>query len=88
MTLYEIEILAHYHCSRRDWMGPSFGNDLYNKTMDGFVSQGLLVRTHDTESPMYLPTERLHAYINFLQEVPLPVEVAEWRLPCKKEEKE
>lgn len=78
MTPYEIEILLHYHCSMGDYHGPSRGNPLYMETMDNFIQLGLLTENSKMEEgPDYSPTEKLHIYVEALQQVPLPV----YRMP-------
>jgi hypothetical protein len=80
MSPYDIEILLHYHSRTDDWSGPSAGNALHRETMRRFVQDGLLSRCEEpAASRDYEPTERLHAYVEGLCRVPLPVQ--RWVVP-------
>ena len=76
MTPYEIKILLDMYTSPAD--SPQFinPNNLGKKTLAKFMVDGLVVHEPDTYG-LYKATDRLRAYCEGLQLVPLP----EWSIP-------
>ena len=78
MTPFEIDILLHYAtcmCDHRLMCNPP---PIWRETMSWFIAQGLLVES-DSCDVAYIKTDRLVAYAEALQLVPLPVQ--KWVTP-------
>ena len=77
MTPFEIDILLHYATT----LGPHpLMRDpppIWRNTIRGFIEQGLLLESNDNAA--YIKTDRLTAYAEELQRVPLPVQ--KWVMP-------
>ncbi len=83
MTIYEIELVLHYHCSSAQDRVQTEGrvNDFYYETVRRLVDTGLLKRLESNEHGVSLEcTEKGSAYARALQEVPLPTPcwLVEW----------
>lgn len=73
MTPFEIGIALHYHtrcCDAEEIKVP-----IGPATIKMFMDEGLLVRHFDADdTQQYHPTEKLHAYVEALEKIPLPVQ--------------
>lgn len=90
MSPAEIDVLLWYHCRCEDHprvkerASTDTADDYNRSTIRSFLDLGLIVYVpeaeRDTRHPMiYLPTAKLHAYVNALQEVPMPVWKVDWK---------
>lgn len=81
MTPFEIDILLHYATTRGDH--PLIDNPppIWGRTITEFLEMGLLATGTDGVTA-YVATDRLRAYAEALQRVPLPVQ--SWVMPDSK----
>lgn len=79
MTLFEINILAHYAVSAVDHPLMAEPPPIWRDTMSKFVADGLLSCPQFCSAVAYVKTDRLVAYVEALQLVPLPVQ--RWVMP-------
>ena len=71
MTLLELEILFHYHCSPIEFERIS---DCIEQIKSDFVSQGMLEsNTEPSFKRKYQTTDKGKFYIEYLQSIPLPI---------------
>ena len=78
MTPFEIGILLHYATCSQDHELMRDPPPIWRETMRGFIAQGMLVESSGGDV-VYLKTDRLDAYAEALQLVPLPVQ--KWVMP-------
>jgi hypothetical protein len=81
MTPYELHIALHYHTRPCD-LDDVADTDLLGQTLANFVNNGLLTAS-PKEEVKFRPTDRLHAFCEMLQHVPLPVQA--WTDPRDEE---
>lgn len=81
MTPFEIDILLHYATTSGDHPLMSNPPPIWRHTINGFLESGLLACGNDGQAA-YVATDRLRAYAEALQRVPLPVQV--WVMPDSK----
>ena len=80
MTPFEIDILLHYATTRGDHPHMRNPPPIWRETIENFLAEGLLARGGTEEAgAAYVATDRLRAYSDALQRVPLPVQV--WVTP-------
>ena len=79
MTLFEIDILTHYHTRATDYRDGDFSAEILPEVFDNLVSDNLLTCTGRIDGAVYKITDRGTAYIEALQAMPLPV--AKWVMP-------
>ena len=80
MTPYEIDILLHYATCALDY--PERWAPIYESTISSFLTEGLL-EVGKGGTATYVPTQRLLAYRDALESVPLPEQtwVTKWPTP-------
>ena len=81
MTPFEIDILLHYATTVGDHPLMNNPPPIWRDTINSFLSDGLLA-PGDNGKAAYVATDRLRAYCEALQRVPLPVQV--WVMPYLK----
>lgn len=84
MTLLQIEILMHYHCSSRDYRNGDHSAPAVREAIDFFLDSDML--RHEGFRPEYNEdgsllaryklTSRGEAFVKFIQVIPLPT--ASW----------
>lgn len=78
MTPFEIGILLHYATTPGDHPLMSDPPPIWRETINRFIADGLLARD-ESGAAAYAATDKLRAYTDALQRVPLPVQV--WVTP-------
>lgn len=76
MTPYEIEIALKYYYSPESEIRDA---PIRDETLRAFEAHGLLERAGSDAATYYVGTEKLRAYCEALQFVPLPVQ--KWVIP-------
>jgi hypothetical protein len=79
MTIYEMGILMHYHCRVDDHPDRKRQPPVWTPTIESFFKEGLLESRPFGEGPAYQITPRGRAYMDYLQQVPLPLPT--WYMP-------
>jgi hypothetical protein len=82
MTAFEIDILLHYATTRGDHPHMRNPPPIWRETIDRFMAEGLLTAGGGEADAAYVATDRLRAYSEALQSVPLPVQA--WPMPPQK----
>lgn len=72
MTPYELSICLHYYCMGSDWKDGDFSAPICLSTLEHFVNVGLLTYHRSVTGPAFKKTEKLEAFVEYLQKVPLP----------------
>ncbi len=85
MTPLELQICLHYHTHVEEMQWIFSGAPITEQTMDDLVHLDLLKRNPKYKqgkgAVQFLPTEKLHAYVEILCETPLPIQ--KWIDPRK-----
>ena len=78
MVPYELDVAVWYYCRAEDH--PSMERDapMWRQTVERFLAEGLLV-TPGSHDMVYGPTDRLRAFVEALEQTPLPVQ--KWIMP-------
>ena len=74
MTPYELHIALHYHTRGCDLSDDEVADTpLRHETMGKFIAYGML-KVSTSEGQSFEATQKLHAFCEMLQSVPLPIE--------------